>query len=273
MGLKKLFRKFSGWSRKMLLLLPKKQTSSIMLGLGPLPPGAPAPLPPPAPPSSSPAPNDTDYSNQGDDESSTSTYQQAPTMFFVIAGMASMLFLIIVAIALLCYSHYMNHYHYRLQNNESSAGLNSSSADDNGGGGASPDDQDDFNNSVRSSRDHDDDADDDVVHQFETMILVRVPGTQEPMYFAHPAPLPPDLKSSCLSSASASNMQEEAGAARSSNMDDTRPFSTPISETGDILELQHLVGMQQQQLKLVPINLSQVVVELGKTHETTSLED
>jgi hypothetical protein len=193
-------------------------------------------------------------------------------MFFVIAGMASMLFLIIVAIALLCYSHYMNHYHYRLQNNESSAGLNSS-ADDNGGGGASPDDQDDFNNSVRSSRDHDDDADDDVVHQFETMILVRVPGTQEPMYFAHPAPLPPDLKSSCLSSASASNMQEEAGAARSSNMDDTRPFSTPISETGDILELQHLVGMQQQQLKLVPINLSQVVVELGKTHETTSLED
>lgn len=104
--------------------------------------------------------------------------QQVPTMFFVIAGMASMLFLIIIAIALLCYSHYINHYHHhQLMNGgrrrRSSRGLfpaNSNSSLESGAS-ATP-------------------------REYGPLILVRVPGHDEPTYFAHPAPLSPDRQNS-----------------------------------------------------------------------------
>jgi len=101
-------------------------------------------------------------------------YQQAPTMFFVVAGLASMLFLVIIAIILLCYSHSIN----RSERQFETRSQNTSSTNlyfENGFRGS---------NSQLSSP--------ETPHQTTPIFFVCNPGQSKPTYFAQVASLVPN---------------------------------------------------------------------------------
>ena len=98
-------------------------------------------------------------------------YQQAPTMFFVIVGLVSMLFLIVIAIALLCYSHYINHSQNEIEmRSQSTLSLNQYSEDDS-----------------RSSFSQQ--SSPETLHQTTPVLFVCNPGQNKPTRFAQVAPL------------------------------------------------------------------------------------
>lgn len=115
--------------------------------------------------------NSTDNGQEDVDLTST-YYQQAPTMFFVIVGLASMLFLIVIAIALLCYSHYINHSQRQIEmrsQNTSSMNLYNS---ENG-----------FSSSISQW------SSPETPHQTTPVLFVCNPGQNKPTCFAQVAPL------------------------------------------------------------------------------------
>ncbi|XP_024381872.1 uncharacterized protein [Physcomitrium patens] len=105
-------------------------------------------------------------------------YQQTPTMFFVIAGLASMMFLILVAVALLCYSHYLNHTDQQPPQHRSPSPLTG----DPFSGGPPP---------VGSLSPWTSTSSPETPHHTTPVILVRHPGQRKPTCFAQLAPFPP----------------------------------------------------------------------------------
>ncbi|KAG0571228.1 hypothetical protein M758_6G211300 [Ceratodon purpureus] len=111
---------------------------------------------------------------QEDGDFTPTYYQQAPTMFFVIAGLASMLFLIVIAIALLCYSHYINYF----QNQSEMRSQSSSSV---------------IHYSENDSRDSFSQwSSPETPHQTTPILFVCNPGHSKPTFFAQVAPLRPN---------------------------------------------------------------------------------
>lgn len=106
-------------------------------------------------------------------------YQQAPTMFFVIAGLASMLFLIVIAIALLCYSHYINHSQSQIEmRSQSTSSINQYS-------------EDDSRNSFSQW------SSPETPHHTTPILFVCNPGESKPTCFAQVAPMLPDDTTLC----------------------------------------------------------------------------
>ena len=122
-------------------------------------------------------PDPTANTNQTVDDNYPMAYSQAHNMFFVIAGMASMLLLILISIALLCYSHYLNQVQARhaLEHGPlfpaGSSGSESS-----------------FDYTSSNASPHSE-------YSRAPIYAVQVPGQTKPTFFAHPAPLPPDRDS------------------------------------------------------------------------------
>lgn len=128
-------------------------------------------------PMEGPMPDPTANTNQTVDDNYPMAYSQAHNMFFVIAGMASMLLLILISIALLCYSHYLNQVQARhaLEHGPlfpaGSSGSESS-----------------FDYTSSNASPHSE-------YSRAPIYAVQVPGQTKPTFFAHPAPLPPDRDS------------------------------------------------------------------------------
>ena len=122
-------------------------------------------------------PDPTANTTQTVDDNYPMAYSQAHSMFFIIAGMASMLLLILISIALLCYSHYLNHIQERhaLEHGPLFPGSSSSESS--------------FDYTSSNASPH---------PEFSRIPIyaVQVPGQTKPTFFAHPAPLPPDRATS-----------------------------------------------------------------------------
>lgn len=121
-------------------------------------------------------PDPASNTTQTVDDNYPMAYSQAHSMFFIIAGMASMLLLILISIALLCYSHYLNHVQERqaLEHGQLFPGSsNLESSLDYTSSNASPHSE----------------------YAGPPIYAVQVPGQTKPTFFAHPAPLPPDRAS------------------------------------------------------------------------------